>query len=159
MAGNTRDELIARNRARSQQLRSSGPTRRPRTPVPRWRRTVSHLYTVFVVCLVLVVAGLIGSADYALAVVRSVAPGVLLFVAVTATLTIAWRYSHKAAVILYVAWLVASAVLGVTTGDEKTIDALWVIGLLGFILLLVVVMSRKRRRNASPPPAPRRLPG
>lgn len=160
MAGNTRDELIARNRARSQQLRSSGPTPRPRTPVPRWRRTVSHVYAVFVVCLVLVVAGLIGGRDYALDVVRSAAPPVLLFAAVTASLAIAWRYSHKAALAIYVAWLGAGAVVGVTSGDQETIEALRGIGLLGFILLLVtVVMRRKRRRHASPPPDPRRLPG
>jgi hypothetical protein len=98
-----RDELIARNRVRSQWLRSSGPTLRPRTRVPRWRRTVGHVYTVFVVCLVLVVAGLIGGTDYALTVARTVAPGVLFIAAVMTTLTIAWGYSPKAALILYVA--------------------------------------------------------
>ena len=145
MAASKRDELIARNRARSQQLRSSGPTPRPPAPVPRWRRTVSLLYTVLVVCLVLVVAGLIGGTDYALAVVRAAAPGVLFFAAVTATLAIAWRYSHKAALILYVALLVAGAVVGVKAGDEQTIEALWGLGLLGLVLLLVkVVRTRKR---------------
>jgi peptidoglycan/LPS O-acetylase OafA/YrhL len=151
MAGNTRDELIARNRARAQQLRSSGPTRRPRAPVPRWRRTVSHVYAVFVVCLVLAVAGLIGGADYALGAARTVAPGVLFFAAVTATFAIAWRYSHKVAVILYVAWLAAGAVVGVMSGDQETTEALWGIGVLGLILLLfVVVLRRKQRRDASP---------
>lgn len=159
VAGNPRDELIARNRARSQRLRSSGPTRRPRTPVPRWRRTVSHVYAVFVVCLGLVVVGLIGGADETLDVVRSAAPGLLLFAAVTASLAIALRYSYKAGLVIYVAWVGANAVVGVTTGDQETIGALWGLGLLGFILLLVkVVESLKRRRHASPP-APRRLPG
>ena len=106
------------------------------------------------------VAGLIGGADYALAGVRAVAPGVLLIVAVTATLTIAWRYSHKAALILYVAWLAANAVVGVTTGDQETIGALWGLGLMGLVLLPVtLVMRRKQRRHGSPPPAQRRLPG
>jgi hypothetical protein len=78
-----------------------------------------------------VVAGLIGGTDYALTVARTVAPGVLFIAAVTTTLTIAWRYSPKAALILYVAWLVANAVVGVTTGDERTIEAIWGLGLLG----------------------------
>jgi predicted branched-subunit amino acid permease len=107
-----------------------------------------------------VVAGLIGGANYALAVARAAALPVLLIVTVTATLTIAWRYSHKAALILYVAWLGANAVVGVMSGDQETTEALWGIGLLGLILLLVtVVMRRKQRRAASPPPAPGRLPG
>lgn len=75
-------------------------------------------------------------------------------------MAIAWRYSHKAALAIYVAWLGAGAVVGVTSDDQETIEALRGIGLLGFILLLVtVVMRRKRRRHASPPPDPRRLPG
>src|SRR5262245_32637869 len=158
MAASRRDELIARNRARSQQLRSGGLPRPP-TPVSRWRRSVSHVYAVFVVCLLLVVAGFIGGTDYALDVVRSVAPGVLLFAAGTATLTIAWRHSHKAALILYGAWLVANAVVGVTTGDEEAIGVLWGLGLLGFIGLLVSVVTRRNQRRHPSPPARRRLPG
>jgi len=117
------------------------------------------VYAVFVVCLLLVVAGFIGGTDYALDVVRSVAPGVLLFAAVTATLTIAWRHSHKAALILYGAWLVANAVVGVTTGDEEAIGVLWGLGLLGFIGLLVSAVTRRNQRRHPSPPARRRLPG
>jgi hypothetical protein len=117
------------------------------------------VYAVFVVCLVLVVAGLAGGTDYALDIVRDIAPGILLFAAYTAILAITWRHSQKAAVILYLPWLVAGAVIGVKEGDRETIEALWGLGLVGFVLLLVVVVSRKRRRHGSPPPASRRLPG
>ena len=97
------------------------------------------------------VAGFIGGADYALEVVRSVAPAVLLVAAFTASLAIAWRYSRIVAVILYGAWLVAGAVIGVRAGDAETIEAVWGLGLLGFTSLVVYVVTRRKRRRDREP--------
>ena len=150
MAASKRDELIARNRARSQRLRSSGPTLRPPAPTPRWRRTFSHVYAVFVVCLVLAVADLIGGRDYVVEVLAKAAPYMLGLAAFSAVFYIGGHYWPKLRLILYGGWLVAGAVLGVTTHDEQTIGALWGLGFLGLILLLLHVVTWRKRRRQPP---------
>lgn len=107
MAASNRDELIARNRARSQRLRSSGPTLRPPAPTPRGRRTFRHVYAVFVVCLVLAVADLIGGRDYVVEVLAKAAPYMLGLAAFSAVFYIGGHYWPKLRLILYGGWLVA----------------------------------------------------
>ena len=88
------------------------PTLRPPAPTPKWRRTFSHVYAVFVVCLVLAVADLIGGRDYVVEVLAKAAPYMLGLAAFSAVFYIGGHYWPKLRLILYGGWLVAGAVLG-----------------------------------------------
>jgi hypothetical protein len=130
-------------------------------PVAPWRRTLSHIYNAFVVCLVLGAAGLIGGSAYLMDVMARVWPVAVGLAAFCAVFFIGGHYWPKLRLTLYGAWLIAGAVLGVASGDEEVIGALWGLALLGIFLVLpvYVVTRRKRHRAPSPPLAPRRLPG
>jgi hypothetical protein len=157
----SRDELIARNRARSQQLRSGGGLPRAQARVPRSRRAVSlvetvPVYTILFICLVLAVVGLIGGDDYFhLGDVPARAWAVVLgLAAFFAVFFIGGHYWPNLRLILYGAWLLFGVAIGVATGDEEVIGGLWAFALVGiFIVLPMYVVKRRKRRQ------PRRLPG
>jgi len=119
---------------------------RPSAPVPPWRRAVSHVYTVFVICLVLAVAGVIGGVDSLIDVMARAWPFALGLAAFCAVFFIGGHYWPKLRLILYGAWLVAGAVLGVASGDENVIDALWGLALLGIFFAILYVLNREISR-------------
>jgi len=113
--------------------------------VPPWRRVVRYIYTGFVICLVLVVAGLIGGRDYVAAVAaRGLLPAVLFAVASAVAWRIAGRWSNGR-LIVYAAWLAVGAVAGVQSGDRAAIEAVWGLTLLGIFVLLPLYLVRRRR--------------
>ena len=102
---------------------------------------------MFVGCLILVVAGLIGGVDYAVAVLRGAALPVAFFAAFGAALAIAWRYSRAAGMVLYGVWLAAGAVLGVRSEDEQVIEALWGLALVSIIVVLTAYLLQLRKQG------------
>ena len=152
MAVSSRDELIARNRARSQQLRGGGGLPRPPAPDPPGRRVVSFveavpLYAILFICLVVALAGLISGDDYfrlgdVPARVWAVVLGMAAFLAV---FFIGGHYWPKIQLILGGGWLVAGAVVGVASGDEEVIAALWGLAVLGIFLAFLYVFQKISR--------------
>jgi hypothetical protein len=161
MATISRDELIARNRARAKRLRSPGGLYHPPAPVPTWRRVirfvfavVGWVYTAFVIGVLLVVTKMIYGDGAVTETIAAVFPGVTLLALFTLLLTFCWHYFRTLAMILYLAFCTVGGVIGVAEGDPNVTQPLWCLAILfGFLMILRLF------RKPAAPLDPRRLPG
>ena len=126
------------------------------------RGAVSLAWRGFVLCLALVVAGLAGGAHYLhyllylgdvpanlhyLGDVPAVVWLVVLVLAAYASIPVIGHFWPNLGGILYGAWLVAGAIIGIRSGDAKVIEASWGLALMGiFILLPLYVWNHEIRR-------------